>query len=90
MTVGTHRCCVTGCPNLAAYDVMLYDFDPAEGTVVFRQDESCPYICVEHAIENERRAEGQRAPHAVVSYPHTNLDRAPGIAVYRQLEPAYA
>jgi hypothetical protein len=69
---------------------MLYDFDPAEGTVLFRQDESCPYICVEHAIENERQAEGERAPHAVVSYPHTNLDRAPGIAVYRQLAPAYA
>jgi hypothetical protein len=31
MTHETHRCSVEGCPSLAAYEVMLYDFDPEEG-----------------------------------------------------------
>jgi hypothetical protein len=86
---GTHRCSVTGCPNIAAYEVVLYDFDPAEGAVRFTEDDDCPYICVEHAIENERRARGERVPHGVVSYPYTNQSQAPGFSIYRQLEPAY-
>jgi hypothetical protein len=72
MSEGTHRCGVEGCPNLAAYEVIHYSFDRAEGAVVFAQDESCPYICVEHAIDNERYSDGEKAPDAVVDYPYTN------------------
>lgn len=89
MLEGTHRCAVTGCPNLASYEVVHYAFDLAEGAVVFVEDDGCPYICVEHAIENERRATGERSAHAVVEYPFTNAARTPGISIYRQLEPAY-
>lgn len=65
MSEGTHRCAVEGCPNLAAYEVIHYSLDLAEGAVVFAQDETCPYICVEHAIDNERGSQGDKAPDAV-------------------------
>lgn len=89
MTLESHRCCVDGCPNLAAFEVHRYGFDLAEGAVAFTVDETCPYICVEHAIDNERHASGDRLPWLAVEYPHTNRERAPGLAVYLQLEPAY-
>lgn len=90
MWVETHRCAVEGCPNLAAYEVAHYDFDVAEGAIVFEPDESCPTICVEHAIENERRAVGDRRPGGLVEYPYTNRRVAPGLTIYRQLQPQYA
>jgi hypothetical protein len=89
MSEGTHRCGVEGCPNLAAYEVMHYAFDLAEGAVAFAPDATCPYICVEHAIDNERHARGLRATDAVVDYPHTNRSRRPGLSIYRQQVPAY-
>jgi hypothetical protein len=85
MTHETHRCSVDGCPNLAAYDVMHYDFDLAEGAVRFEHDESCRYLCLEHVLENERNAAGERGPHALVSYPHTNRHRRPGVSIYLDL-----
>ena len=90
MWVETHRCSVEGCPNLAAYEVVLYDFDLAEGAVVFEPDNDCPTLCVEHAIENERQAEGERLPGRVVHYPYTNRGGKLGITLYRQLQPHYA
>jgi hypothetical protein len=89
MSEGTHRCGIEGCPNLAAYEVMHYWFDLNEGAVVLAQDESCPFICIEHTLENERRARGVKAPDRRVAYPYTNRSRRPGISIYRQLEPAY-
>jgi hypothetical protein len=85
-----HRCTVYGCPNVAAFEVLLYEFDPTEGAVSLVPDETCPFICVEHAIANEHEAVGERLPWAVIGYPYTNGDRHPGLAVYKQLEPAYA
>jgi hypothetical protein len=90
MTHETHRCSVEGCPSLAAYEVRLYDFDPAEGAVRFERDETCSYLCFEHAIENERHGEGERGVHALVSYPHTNRCRRYGISLYFDLPPADA
>jgi hypothetical protein len=89
MWVETHRCAVEGCPNLAAYEVVHYDFDVAEGAIVLEPDEACPTICVEHAIENERRAVGDRRPGGLVEYPYTNQRAAPGLTIYRQLQPHY-
>ncbi len=89
MSRETHRCSVDGCPNLAAYEVFLYDFDDAEGAVVFNQDEYCPFICVEHAIANERGATGFPRLHSEVTYPYTNRDRRTGVSIYRQQEPAH-
>jgi hypothetical protein len=90
MWVETHRCAVDGCPNLAAYEVLIYDFELEEGAVVFEPDDTAPYLCVEHAVENERLAVGERLPGAVVAYPYTNRLSRPGLSVYRQLEPHYA
>jgi hypothetical protein len=89
MTTESHRCSVAGCPNLAAYEVQRYIFDPGEGAVALLEDDTCEFICVEHAIDNELHARGERKPWAVVDYPYTNLNRLPGIALYVQLEPAY-
>ena len=89
MTEEMHRCCVDGCPNVAGFEVRLYEFDPAEGALALLEDESCPFICVEHAIDNERRARGDRLPWATTAYPYTNRGRHHGICVYAQLEPAY-
>jgi hypothetical protein len=88
MTHETHRCAVEGCPSLAAYEVMLYGFDLEEGAVRFTSDETCPYLCVEHAIENERGAHGEGGVSGRVSYPHTNRDRLPGVGLYLDLPQA--
>ena len=89
MTSASHRCCVDGCPNLAAYEVHRYVFDLEEGAVAQVVDESCPYICIEHAIENERGVTARREPWAIVDYPFTNLSQGPGVSIYVQLEPSY-
>jgi hypothetical protein len=89
MTHETRRCSVEGCPNLAAYEVMLYDFDVEEGGVRFARDESCPYLCLEHARDNERGADGRRIG-APVEYPYTNRDRVQGVSLYLDLRPADA
>jgi hypothetical protein len=88
--VETHRCAVDGCPNLAAYEPMQYDFDLAEGAIVCERDETCPLLCVEHALENERLAEGERRPGSAVRYPYTNRDGRRGFTIYRQPAPHYA
>lgn len=89
MSEGTHRCGVEGCPSLAAYEVIHYSFDLAEGAATFALDDSCPYICVEHALANERGARGAKLPDSVADYLYTNRSHLPGISIYRQLEPAY-
>lgn len=85
MTHETHRCSVDGCPSLAAYRVMLYHFDPAEGAVSFAEDESCPYLCREHALENEEEARGERSLYGRVAYPHTSRGGDRGISLYLDL-----
>jgi hypothetical protein len=90
MTHATHRCSVDGCPSLADYQVMLYDFDPAEGAIRFGADETCPYLCREHAAENEQHAHGERGTHARITYPHSNRDGVPGLSIYLDLPSADA
>ena len=89
MSDGMHRCCVDGCPNVASFEVRIYEFDPTEGALSLLEDETCPFICVEHAIDNERGASGSRRPWTPTTYPHTNRAGRHGICVYAQLEPAY-
>jgi hypothetical protein len=67
---------------------MLYDFDPAEGAVRFVRDETCPYLCLEHAADNERHARGERGVHGRVAYPHTNRQGEPGFSIYLDLPAA--
>ena len=85
MTHETHRCSVDGCPNLAAYRVLLYDFDSVGGAVRFGADETCPHLCLEHAVDNEQLAHGARGTHELVTYPHTNQGRERGLTIYLDL-----
>ena len=48
---------------------MLYDFEPIGGAIRFEVDLSCPYLCREHAVDNEEQARGDRGTHARVVYP---------------------
>ena len=80
------KCEVDWCQRPAEYGVFLYDFYPVEGEVFFEQDISCPYICREHAIENEKKAQGERKFRGVVYYPYTNRYKAQGITIYRPLK----
>jgi len=89
ITTESHRCSVDGCPNLAAYEVQRYTFDPGEGAVTVLPDDTCEFLCVEHAIDNELHVTANRIPWSVVDYPYTNLNRLPGLTLYVQLEPAY-
>lgn len=81
----TLTCRVEACRNPADYEVILYDFYTEVGDVFFERDFTCPYICCEHAVENEERAVGVREPRGSVSYPCTNRERAQGFTIYRPL-----
>lgn len=90
MTHETHRCSVDGCPSLAEYRVQLYAFDPVGGAVRFGPDETCPYLCLEHAAENEEQARGERRTHGLVLYPYTNRGAERGLSIYLDLAPVDA
>lgn len=80
------KCAIDGCETEASIEVILYDFysSPSGATVFFEQDSTCPYICDAHAIENEKKAEGERKPRGRVRYPHTNRKLAQGFTIYRR------
>ncbi len=82
-------CAVGGCNREAEYEVILYDFYPADGTVFFETDLTCPAICRSHAIENEAGANGVRQPRGAVVYPYTNRNRAQGFTIYRPISEAH-
>ena len=88
MTHETHRCSVDGCPSLAEYQVMLYDFEPIGGAIRFQEDLSCPYLCREHAAENEAEARGERGTHVRIEYPFTNRGGEHGLSIYLDLPSA--
>ena len=90
VTHETHRCSVDGCPSLAAYRVLLYDFEPIGGAIRFEEDLSCPYLCREHAADNEEHARGDRGTHARVTYPYTNRAGEHGVSIYLDLRSADA
>jgi hypothetical protein len=57
----TPGCAVPGCDREAVVEVILYDVyqytDDGVYDVFYDQDESCPYLCLEHLSENEARCE---------------------------------
>lgn len=85
VTHETHRCSVDGCPSLADYRVMLYAFDTIGGAIRFEPDLSCPYLCREHAADNEQQARGERGTDARVVYPYTNKGGEHGLSLYLDL-----
>jgi hypothetical protein len=82
------QCQVPGCTRDADYEVFVVDFHrrsvaPDEAD---RLDLSCPYICEEHARENEAFAHGDRRPVGEITYPYTNRGGATGLTLYRPME----
>jgi hypothetical protein len=81
------KCSVADCSNPAAVQVLLYDvyLDHAGDNVFWEQDYTCPFLCEDHMIENEKRAQGERRPRGVTEYPFTNKNQAQGITIYYPL-----
>ncbi len=78
------QCSVDGCTRQAVAEVLLYDLYE-DGTIFFEQDFTCPFICTQHMLENERQAKGVRRPRGFVEYPYTNRHSAQGFTLYRPL-----
>jgi hypothetical protein len=78
------KCNANGCGKDADFEVILFDVY-SEGEVFFEQDQTCPHLCENHVIENELKADGDRKPRGVTSYPHSNRHRAQGYSMYRPL-----
>jgi hypothetical protein len=81
------KCSVEDCGKDADCEVILYDIY-SEGTVYFERDYTCPYLCTEHVVENEKQARGDRRPRGCVQYPHSNKHGAQGFTIYKPLAAA--
>ena len=86
MSTKVPNCSVKDCGKNATCEVILFDVYMNNGDVFFEQDHTCPYLCAEHILENERGARGVRAPRGSVDYPFTNQESAQGFTIYRPLE----
>lgn len=82
-------CSVPTCKNAAIYRVILYQFCPDTGGIVYEHDTICPFICAPHAIANEQSAQG-KAEYKVmgsgVRYTYTNKAHIDGFALYMPLD----
>lgn len=83
------KCCAPGCISPAEFEVYLWDFYAYFNEEFFEQDFTCPFLCQNHMEENERRAEGERVPRGLVSYPFTNKNFAQGFTKYRPIKEVY-
>ena len=79
------KCSVKGCTEDADCEVVLYDVYSHDGSVFFKQDFTCPFICQKHILENEQTARGERKPRGVTYYKYTNQQGAQGFSIYRPL-----
>ena len=79
-------CRVDGCNRDADLEVILYDFYPIRGEAFFERDHTCPFICKQHAIENEEQFKGERRPRGDSHYLYSNREGAQGFTIYRPLD----
>jgi hypothetical protein len=88
------ECGVEGCSAAAAFSVLLSDLSVVEvkkadeilfSTPFLQQDYTCPFLCAEHAFENEARARGLPTPNGRIEYPYTNRRQAKGFSLYMRL-----
>ena len=56
------KCSVDGCDEPAEVEVILYDVYHSPPAVFFQRDQTCSFLCGEHMVENEGRAQGERKP----------------------------
>ena len=47
------KCSVDGCGNTAEFEVILYDIYMGSN-IFFERDFTCPFLCFDHVIENEK------------------------------------
>jgi hypothetical protein len=88
--MATHKCAVPGCGEEACVEVRLYDLYIGRGyepEVFNERDYTCPYLCEQHLLENEEKAEGERKARGYVKYPYSNQMSALGFTIYRDLNP---
>jgi len=88
----TEKCRVPGCKRNATIEVILYDFYDNTGTPFFERDSTCPFLCAEHAIENEHTAVGSRGPKYQkhkIKYRYTKKRPTTGFSVYLPLNGQY-
>ena len=78
------KCAVAGCQSDAVAEVIQYDVYH-DGSILFQQDETCPYLCAKHLVQNEDEAAGVREPRGIVEYPHSNRHGAQGFTIYKPL-----
>ena len=79
------KCSIRGCTIEAYAEVILYDIYSHDGSVFFKQDFTCPYICRIHLLENEKTMIGRHVPRGTVQYMYTNQYGAQGFTIYRPL-----
>lgn len=80
------KCSVDGCKQTAEFEVSLYDLYMDEADSFLQIDFTCPHLCVDHMVENEEKAKGERKPRGFVEYPHTNKLKAQGFCIYRPFQ----
>lgn len=82
------QCQVPGCTHDAMFEVFLYQYagHPGKSEVRSKLDATCPFICEQHAAENESGALGERNASGSLAYPFTNQDRVPALTIYRPME----
>ncbi len=82
-----HQCAAPGCSTVATVEVYLYDvYANSTGEVFFEIDSTCPFLCTEHLMENEKGAKGERKPRGCTTYPFSNSQGAQGFTIYRSLD----
>ena len=85
---GWQLCRAPDCMRIATVEVILYDvyLYGRDADVFFEQDFTCPFLCSEHVLENEKKMQGTRAPRETTYYPFTNRHGAQGFTIYRPLD----
>jgi hypothetical protein len=85
-TVPTPTCSVPGCSRDAEYNVYFTDFKRGYAERFLEEDFTCPYICHEHACENERgHTGGFQDDYSGVRYPYTKQEDGTGYTRYKRL-----
>jgi hypothetical protein len=82
-------CSVKECKKRADYEVVLYDYYQSYRETFYEQDFTCPFLCEEHMLENEEKADGERIPRGIVFYPFTNKHCAQGFSKYNPIKDIY-
>jgi len=79
------KCSVKSCDKDALVEVFLYDKYSHNGDEYLQTDFTCPYLCGEHQIENERTFLGEKKPRIYSKYKYTNRRQAQGYSKYKYI-----